>query len=438
MTPSSTARCRRTAFIALLALLATAPAPTASRTAQPTGDVTLAWDPNTVATSGYRVHVGTESRVYYQVYDVGRATSFVFEDPAPGTRYYFAVTAYDADGQESAFSNEVSYLIGDEPEPPVMVQSPDSPALRETPGARVRADALGPVSGILALPDGRVLFVEGARHVRALGPRGLVAAPALSIDESEAGFTELVADPSFARTALVFVGMTQLRKDGRQDFWVVRYRLVGPSLGEGATVVGGLSFSGDDAPRFAVDDLGRIYVAMPGAGTARADAYAGRLLRYAPDGSVPTDHRGMSPILAYSFAIPLDLDWDGRAVWVVGRDERAQPSLGRLLPDAADDEWPRRLSAGVGETASALDVTAFDVVAPTDAKRSTAQAVIVDTTHRLHRVTAPTQGAVPQVEAVDWSAEARPVDVALGPYGQIYVVVRTATGQFAIVEVPDR
>jgi hypothetical protein len=389
-----------------------------------------------VATSGYRVHVGTESRVYYQVYDVGRATLFVFQDPVPGTRYYFAVTAYDVDGRESTFSNEVSYLIGPEPEPPVIPQS-EAPAVRETSGARLRADALGPVSGIVALPDGRVLFVEGARHVRALGPRGLIPTPALSTDQPDMEFTELVADPSFDRTAFVFVGTTQLRREGQWDFRVVRYRLIGAALGEGATVVGGLSFAGDDAPRFAVDDLGRIYVAMPGAAAARADAYAGRLLRFAPDGSVPTGHRGMSPMLALGPAVPRDLDWDGRAVWVVGLDEAGQSSVGRLLPDAADGEWPRRLSAVDFDTASALEVSAFDVPASADGDRSTGAAVIVDATHRLHRVTAPSQDAVARIEEMAWSAELRPVDVAVGPHGSIYVVIRSATGQYAIVERSD-
>ena len=436
MRSSSAARRRRITFVAVVALLATLP--TTPQTEQPTDDVTLAWDANKVGTSGYRVHVGTESRVYYDIYDVGRATSFVFEDPVEGTRYYFAVTAYDADGRESPFSNEVSYLIGEEPEPPVIAQGSDRPVARENHGARVRADALGPVSGIATLPDGRVLLVEGARHVRALGPLGLAAPPTLSADHPDAEFTEVVVDPSFHRTAFVFVGTTQRQRDGRRDFQVVRYRLVGDSLGEGATVVGSLSFEGEHAPRFVVDDLGRIYVAMPGFAAARADAYAGRVLRFAADGSVPEGHLGMSPVFAYGVAVPLDLDWDGRAIWVVGVDERSQPALGRLLPDAADNEWPQRLRAADFETASDLEVSAFDVAAPSDGERSTAPAVIVDTRHRLHRVTARTQDASARVEAMAWSAEARAVDVAVGPSGSIHVVVRTPTGKFAIVEVPDR
>jgi hypothetical protein len=45
---------------------------------------------------------------------------------------------------------------------------------------------------------------------------------------------------------------------------------------------------------------------------------------------------------------------------------------------------------------------------------------------------------VPEVEALDWSVEGLPVDVAVGPHGAIHVVIRTATGRFAIVDVPNR
>jgi hypothetical protein len=424
---------RRIVACALLALLAAGSAPHAG---QPADAVTLAWDASRGLTTGYRVHVGTESRLYDQSYDVGRATSFVFDGPSWGTRSFFAVTAYDADGRESPFSNEISYLFGDEPEPPVIAQRPDSPVAREHRLARVRADALGPVSGIAALPDGRVLFVEDARQVRMIDTVGLVAAPSLTTDAPDTAFTEVVIDPSFDRTSFVFVGTTQRQRDGRQDFRIVRYRLVGDSLGEGATLVGNLALAGEHAPRFTVDNMGRIYVAVPGAAAARGDMYAGRLLRFAPDGSVPDDHRGLSPVLAHGLAVPRDLDWDGQAVWVVGLDDRAQPALGRLVPDAADGEWPRRLSAAGFAIPPDLEVSAFDATASIAAGRSP-EAVIVDLRQRLHRVITRAPENVSEVEALDGLVEGLPVEVALGPHGAIHVVIRTATGRFAIVEIPD-
>ena len=68
--------------------------------------ITLAWDANSEShLTGYRVYFGTESRNYNGHVDVGNQTSFSMEPPSQTT--YFAVTAYDGNGQESDFSNEV-------------------------------------------------------------------------------------------------------------------------------------------------------------------------------------------------------------------------------------------------------------------------------------------------------------------------------------------
>jgi len=432
----SSAALRRLAFVALVALLASVSM--TPRTQQATDTVTLVWDPNPSGTSGYRIHVGTEPRVYDQTYDVRRATSFVFSDGVPGTRYYFAVTAYDAAGRDSPPSNEVSVLIGVEPETPVISQGCAASVAGRCDGMRVRADTLGPVRGIVGLPDGRLLVIENASQVRVLAPHGLITSPSLSIDASDAELTELVVASTFDRTAFVFVGTTELRRDGERAFRVIRYRLVQDTLGEGATIVGDLSFRGEHAPRFTVDDAGGIFVAMPGAGAARSDAYAGRVLRFAADGSVPEDHRGLSPILAHGLPVPLDLDWDGRAVWVVGLDERTQPVIGRLQLDTATDEWPRPLGPSGFAIPPGLEVAAFDVVSAGVAAPLASHAVIVDTMHRLHRVSIRDQESAAQVVAMTWTAHGVPIDVARGPLGSMYVVVKTSAGAFAVVEVPDR
>jgi hypothetical protein len=76
--------------------------------------VSLAWDVNSEpAVVGYTVHVGISPASYGQTFDVpGRTnTSFRFTQAVPGTRYYFAVSAYTSDNQSSSLSNEVSYKI---------------------------------------------------------------------------------------------------------------------------------------------------------------------------------------------------------------------------------------------------------------------------------------------------------------------------------------
>ncbi len=72
--------------------------------------VTLAWDPNTEPDlAGYRVHYGTASRSYQAHLDAGLNTTYTVSNLPDGGSYFFAVTAYDSSGNESAYSGEVSY-----------------------------------------------------------------------------------------------------------------------------------------------------------------------------------------------------------------------------------------------------------------------------------------------------------------------------------------
>jgi hypothetical protein len=72
-------------------------------------EVTLTWDANTEPDpAGYRIYHGTSSGVYPNVTDVGNMTTATISNLTAGQTYYFAVTAYDTEGRESGYSNEVS------------------------------------------------------------------------------------------------------------------------------------------------------------------------------------------------------------------------------------------------------------------------------------------------------------------------------------------
>ena len=74
--------------------------------------VTLAWDPNTESDlAGYRVHYGTASGSYTSHTDVHSVTSFTVTGLTAGQTYYFAATAYDTSGNESGYSNPLSYAV---------------------------------------------------------------------------------------------------------------------------------------------------------------------------------------------------------------------------------------------------------------------------------------------------------------------------------------
>ncbi len=70
---------------------------------------TLAWDPNQEPDlAGYKLYYGTSSRSYSQNVNVGNLTLYTLAGLQAGVTYYFAVTAYDTEGNESDYSNEVS------------------------------------------------------------------------------------------------------------------------------------------------------------------------------------------------------------------------------------------------------------------------------------------------------------------------------------------
>lgn len=85
-----------------------APAPTPPNTAQ------LTWSAPPASVAGYRVYYGTASNTYNQSKGNGiyvTQPAYTVTSLTSGTVYYFAVTAIDASGQESAYSNEVSKTI---------------------------------------------------------------------------------------------------------------------------------------------------------------------------------------------------------------------------------------------------------------------------------------------------------------------------------------
>jgi hypothetical protein len=84
--------------------------------------VSLAWNPSPSPTvAGYDVFYGLASGNYTSINNAGTNTSLTVSGMTPGDTYYFAVLAYDAYEEESAFSNEVTDTI---PMPPLITTEP--------------------------------------------------------------------------------------------------------------------------------------------------------------------------------------------------------------------------------------------------------------------------------------------------------------------------
>jgi hypothetical protein len=72
--------------------------------------LTLAWDSNVDEDlAGYIVYYGTASHDYKWNVDIGEETSVTISGLDDRKNYYFAVTAYDEEGNESAYSEEIAY-----------------------------------------------------------------------------------------------------------------------------------------------------------------------------------------------------------------------------------------------------------------------------------------------------------------------------------------
>ncbi len=73
------------------------------------GNVGLAWNPSPDArTAGYNLYYGLNSGAYTGSVDAQANPAATITGITPGLTYYFAVTAYDSNGVESALSNEIT------------------------------------------------------------------------------------------------------------------------------------------------------------------------------------------------------------------------------------------------------------------------------------------------------------------------------------------
>jgi len=80
--------------------------------ADPFSSVILQWDPSLdLEVVGYKIYYGTTSRNYTDVVAVGNVLTSTITGLQSGATYYFAATAYDAFGNESDFSNEISRTV---------------------------------------------------------------------------------------------------------------------------------------------------------------------------------------------------------------------------------------------------------------------------------------------------------------------------------------
>lgn len=223
--------------------------------------------------------------------------------------------AASAAGEADAHSAPLEVQIG-VPSPPGPGDGPPDPGQAPPP----EATPVHPVSAV-QLPDQQTLVGDLAGRLY-LAQRGeAVASPAIDVDDVTTGegrgLLALAAAPDVAQTGLVFALYTT-----PGGLRVTRYQLVNNVLTAPATILDGLPMAEQDPhAALSVGPDGMLYVALGevGAGGGPGDLgdWAGKLLRFAPDGTTPRDQRSGSPVIVDGLRAPESIAWTGPGdVWI--------------------------------------------------------------------------------------------------------------------------
>ena len=150
----------RTAFVFAL-ILCVLPAAASAAT------VTLAWNANTETNiGGYVLVYGTSPGSYSGSVDVGNTTSRAVSSLTSGTRYYFAVRAYNTSGVSGPLSSEVNELATDAPDVTAPVATMTAPAAGAQVSGSVALSATATdnvgVAGVTFRVDGIAVGPEDA------------------------------------------------------------------------------------------------------------------------------------------------------------------------------------------------------------------------------------------------------------------------------------
>jgi len=167
-------------------------------------------------------------------------------------------------------------------------------------------------------PDGRIFVTERPGRVRVIQKGALLPKPWVTVEvvaDGEAGLMGIALAPDFASSRHVFVCATQ--RDGKRLVnRIIRFTDRDGAGVEAVVIVDGIpsaEFHAGDAVAFGPD--GMLYVAT---GDARSPgnaqdmkSLAGKILRYRPDGTIPTDNpvKG-SPVYAAGVRNVQGLAWD--------------------------------------------------------------------------------------------------------------------------------
>jgi glucose/arabinose dehydrogenase len=200
-------------------------------------------------------------------------------------------------------------------------------------------DVLGDVTDLAATADGRVFTAARDGAVRVWSGGVLRSTPVLALDdvvtEGGSGLLSLALAPDYDRSGYVYVAYTALT-----GFRIARYRDVADTWAERAVVFEIQPDSAYTAALLRFGPDGRLYLALDDEGDpqARGDlgSFSGKVLRLNPDGSVPEDQPGYSPVHVADVRRPRGLGWVRPDRLWIANGEGAAAASGTLDVARAD------------------------------------------------------------------------------------------------------
>lgn len=190
-----------------------------------------------------------------------------------------------------------------------------SPAATSTRGPRTIATGLDVPWDMARLPDGSTLVTlrDRAELVR-LPPTGepeVVARVDGVVPGGEGGLLGIALSPSYDADARLYLYYT-----GTDDNRVVSYRYTGDTLTDPVTILTGIPKAGNhNGGRLRFGPDGNLYVGTGDAGrpglAQDRSSLGGKILRVAPDGSVPAGNPFGNPVYSYGHRNVQGLGWDG-------------------------------------------------------------------------------------------------------------------------------
>jgi glucose/arabinose dehydrogenase len=142
---------------------------------------------------------------------------------------------------------------------------------------------------------------------------GALIEPLFGARDQGARALSIALAPDFARSGLLYALSAQPSEDGSRVL-VTRFRELRGRLGEAAVVVSQTIplREVDGALRFGPD--GAMYIAV-----GNPDSGSGQILRFLPDGRIPAENPGASPVYWSVDAMPVGLDWQpaDMSLWTI-------------------------------------------------------------------------------------------------------------------------